>query len=91
MIQHGAEKVFEKSEGMGVFGKQERVDRDDFDEILRKGEERTEEMKPNTRSSDWTTCRSLVASGRHLRVERREISNGAQEGDWPQLDQPIEA
>ncbi|KAK3714510.1 chromatin remodeling complex Adenosinetriphosphatase [Vermiconidia calcicola] len=42
MIQHGAESIFESKEGMGAFG--QKGEENDFDEILRKGEERTRQM-----------------------------------------------
>jgi SWI/SNF-related matrix-associated actin-dependent regulator of chromatin subfamily A member 5 len=42
MIQHGAENIFEQKEGMGAFGT--KSDSADFDEIMRRGEERTKEM-----------------------------------------------
>ncbi|KAK3054669.1 chromatin remodeling complex Adenosinetriphosphatase [Extremus antarcticus] len=46
MIQHGAEKVFEQNEGGGVFGKKgDEITENDFDEIMRHGEERTKEMQ----------------------------------------------
>lgn len=44
MIQHGAENIFEQKEGMGAFGAKGELTENDFDEILRKGEERTKEM-----------------------------------------------
>ena len=44
MIQHGAETIFEKNEGMGAFGNKGEMTESDFDEILRHGEERTKEM-----------------------------------------------
>ena len=45
MIQHGAEVIFDQPEGIGAFGKKgEEVTDTDFDEILRKGEERTRDM-----------------------------------------------
>lgn len=43
MIQHGAETIFEKAEGTGVFGKGD-LSETELDDILRKGEERTKEM-----------------------------------------------
>ncbi|KAK3707858.1 chromatin remodeling complex Adenosinetriphosphatase [Vermiconidia calcicola] len=42
MIQHGAESIFGDKEGMGAFG--QKGEENDFDEILRKGEERTRQM-----------------------------------------------
>jgi SWI/SNF-related matrix-associated actin-dependent regulator of chromatin subfamily A member 5 len=44
MIQHGAETLFEQKEGMGAFGEMGGLSEGDFDDILRKGEERTKEM-----------------------------------------------
>ena len=44
MIQHGAESIFEQREGMGAFGAKGEMSENDFDDILRKGEERTKEM-----------------------------------------------
>lgn len=44
MIQHGAEKIFEQKEGMGIFGKGGDITETELDEILRQGEERTKEM-----------------------------------------------
>ena len=43
MIQHGAETIFQ-SEDSGVFGSKGELTEGDFDDILRKGEERTKEM-----------------------------------------------
>ncbi|KAL9085332.1 MAG: hypothetical protein Q9165_007623 [Trypethelium subeluteriae] len=43
MIQHGAEKVFDNSSSTFGAGKRDLTD-DDFDEILRQGEERTKEL-----------------------------------------------
>ena len=44
MIQHGAENIFESKEGIGAFGKKGEMTENEFDDILRKGEERTKEM-----------------------------------------------
>lgn len=44
MIQHGAEKIFQESETMGALGTNGELTEDDFEDIMRKGEERTKEM-----------------------------------------------
>ena len=44
MIQHGAENIFAEKESTGAFGQKGGLTEDAFDEILRKGEERTKEM-----------------------------------------------
>jgi len=44
MIQHGAETIFRDEGGMGVFGGKGDLTEDDFDELLRHGEQRTKEM-----------------------------------------------
>lgn len=44
MIQHGAEALFEQKPGTNAMGGTGEMGESDFDEILRKGEERTKEM-----------------------------------------------
>ncbi|QIW95255.1 hypothetical protein AMS68_000773 [Peltaster fructicola] len=44
MIQHGAETIFESSNGFGAFGKAGEMNESDLDDLLRKGEEKTKEM-----------------------------------------------
>ncbi|KAF2482789.1 SNF2 family N-terminal domain-containing protein [Neohortaea acidophila] len=44
MIQHGAETIFEQKEGMGTLGEKDELTDVAFEDILRKGEERTKVM-----------------------------------------------
>ncbi|KAF2193696.1 hypothetical protein K469DRAFT_712478 [Zopfia rhizophila CBS 207.26] len=44
MIQHGAEKVFQSQGALGIASGQSELTEDDFDAILKRGEERTTEL-----------------------------------------------
>ena len=44
MIQHGAETIFESKDGIGAFAQKGEMSENDFEDILKKGEERTKVM-----------------------------------------------